>query len=351
MALVIAIVIGIPLVAAAITGALQIPRNDDWAFLRIAFHFADTGHFQLVGWNDMMLLGQIVLAYPIVKVAGHSIVLLHLFAAAIAVAGLVATYLVARRFLPERRALLVVLVAGLFPGFGLSATTFMTDAPAYAAQFACLALGFLAFGSTRRREMWLDLALFVGMVGFTIREFSIAAPLAVIVGMFFVERRESDSAWMRAAIRTAAVATIAVALFRLRHALPGDTLGGLGIHLDQREVQHFTQAFLTFAFGVLPAVVWRIGKRAEGTLVNIAAFAVVPLSLYVMARSAGDATCCTNASSSLFVGNLLTEHGAMGNETLMGTRPAMFSAPFWFLVMGWLSARRAVVGARQALFR
>ena len=51
-------------VSAALTGAVGLPRADDWAYDRAAFGLAGTGRVHLAGWGLMTLVGQLVWAAP-----------------------------------------------------------------------------------------------------------------------------------------------------------------------------------------------------------------------------------------------------------------------------------------------
>ena len=83
-----ALAVGAPLLVSWATGSLAIPHNDAWAYSRIAETFGSTGHIHLVGWNRPFLVGQVVPLGPL----GRSVTAQHVLVAALAVVGLVATY-------------------------------------------------------------------------------------------------------------------------------------------------------------------------------------------------------------------------------------------------------------------
>jgi hypothetical protein len=146
--------VAVPVAIATITGSIGIPHNDDWAFLRILFEFDETGTIELVGWNEMTLLGHLALGLPVVKVFGQNIAALSVLVALVSGAGLYMLGMLAHRFVAPFYALLVVVLVGAFPGFALVTATFMTDNTAFAAQMACLWMGLLAFESRdRERDM------------------------------------------------------------------------------------------------------------------------------------------------------------------------------------------------------
>src|SRR6266576_1401233 len=108
----------LPVVVGAIAGSLEIPRNDDWSYRRIALELARTG----------------------------------------------------------RLAVIPVLLLVVFPGYLAYATSYMSDVPAAAAEFACLALGAIALARRPVPAGWLLAAVAVGFLAFSIRDFAVAAP-------------------------------------------------------------------------------------------------------------------------------------------------------------------------------
>ncbi|HWE90967.1 MAG TPA: glycosyltransferase family 39 protein [Pseudonocardiaceae bacterium] len=175
--LVVAAVVGVlgPLAMAAWTGSLSIPHNDSWAFSKAAQTFARTGHLQLLNWNAMFLVGEFVPLGPL----GASLSAQHCYVALLALLSLAAGYDLLRSVSGPRRAALGVLALVIWPGFGLLATSMMTDLPAFAAVAIVLALGQQAL--RRRSVPLLMLVALVSLWGFTIREQTIAAPVAIFV--------------------------------------------------------------------------------------------------------------------------------------------------------------------------
>ena len=76
---------------------------------------------------------------------------------------------------------LAVLLTVLVPGFMLYTTAYMTEVPAFAMEVSSLAIGAIAIhrSSGRHRWIWLIVSLAVGCYAFAIREYAIAAPIAV----------------------------------------------------------------------------------------------------------------------------------------------------------------------------
>src|SRR3989442_7748548 len=66
-----------PLVIAVASGTMAIPRDDDWAYYRIANTLLATGHIHLIGWNDMTLIGHLLWGAPFLAVFGKSPASVH----------------------------------------------------------------------------------------------------------------------------------------------------------------------------------------------------------------------------------------------------------------------------------
>ena len=94
---------------------MGIPHNDDWAYSRIALDLAEHGELNLVGWNQMNLVGHLVWALPFVALLGASLETLHIAQAVAAALGLVAVYLLVRRFASVGFALITTAAVAAFP--------------------------------------------------------------------------------------------------------------------------------------------------------------------------------------------------------------------------------------------
>ena len=79
------------------SGAISAPRNDDFAYRRAAITLYETGRLVLTGWAVMTLVGQLVATLPFLWVSGGSAWAFAATGAIFAVAGIVASYSLARR--------------------------------------------------------------------------------------------------------------------------------------------------------------------------------------------------------------------------------------------------------------
>lgn len=327
--------VGFPLLSAVITGSIRIPHNDDWAYFRIVFHLADEGLLRLVGWNEITFVGQLLWAFPVAKFFGPSVVPIVVVNALIAALGLVLTYHLARGFLGTSYALLTALVIGVFPGFMVLVTTFMTDTAGYTAQVGCLVLGLRALDArSKDRLLWLAGCLAVGLYGFSVREFALVAPVAVLIAIFFTERRDRRVPTIAIAASGAFLGA-AAALYWWRHTFAASSPHFFGFLLGSELLVFLAQMFFTVSLGLVPAAVFLV-TNLEGRLdrmMNLGWFIPVPLMIMAL-LSAGTPTCCLDGSGSVFLGNLLTEYGVLDNQVLPGERPPAFPFPIWGLLSG-----------------
>lgn len=305
-----------PALIALATHSLGIPRNDDWAFRRVLLGLTRTGHYSLVGWGSMTLVGQVLWAAPLMVLLGNPDWAPSLAVAVLAAAGLASAYLVARGQLGRGRAVVCTLLILSFPGFALSTSSFMTDVPAFSAEMVCLLLGVMALGSSGRDQLyWLSLSMAAGVFGFSVREFDIAAPAAVLVALAWADRR-----LVRACAASGlAVAAVCAGIYVWTATLPGaqgkvlglpssatwGTLGGV----------YFTLSFMVAP--VLPGATLRL-KAWRRPAAIVAAGVALAIGALLVARH-----------HPLFIGNYLDQQGAGGNRVLSGTRPLLFPEPLW----------------------
>ena len=107
-----------------------------------------------------------------------SIIAQHLFVAALSLVALSATYAYLGSRVVPSAALLGTVLVGINPEFGLLATSFMSDIPAFAALMVCLVLTDRA--RLTQQTGYLALALVVGVWGVTIREQGLVGPAVAV---------------------------------------------------------------------------------------------------------------------------------------------------------------------------
>jgi len=333
--------VGLPLISAFASGAIDVPQADDWAYSRMALRLAETGELRLVGWGPSSVVGHVLWAQPFLAWMGPSIRTLHLAQTVAAAVGVVAGYAVARSFLPVRRALLAAALVAAAPGYGVLATSFMTDTTAYAATVLSLLLG---LWSLRRRgaASWglLALSLLVGIAAGTMREVGLVAPAGVLVGHAW--RADDGRRQERIGVMAAAMATVgAVVLFQLwRQGLQWDQrlLGGSDAVAT---TAHMIRAWCTLALVLVPALLVGRSSRRAPALVAGSVTAVAGLVVLVGDLGAG-------SRHALLAGGALDQRGSLGGSVLLGERPELFADPVWALVMGLALLGAVLLSARAA---
>lgn len=126
------------------------PLNDDWAFARGAFLFAQGEGIHYAGWASMPQLGQWLWACPFLWLLGASHFALRVSTIVLSWLGLWAFYDLLRGEGVERRpAAFATATLAFSPLFFLLQGTFLTDVPALALSLAALALYRRGFADNR----------------------------------------------------------------------------------------------------------------------------------------------------------------------------------------------------------
>lgn len=311
--------VALPIALALWSHVFDIARNDDWAYRRVLWHFVKTGRFAFVGWGTMTLVGQILWGAAFAGVLGAHAWVPGVAVACASVIGLVAAYLVARSLLPSVWAGVCVLITLAFPGFLLNTSSFMTDIPGFSADMACLALGVGALRS-RGRACWVLLvsSMAVGCFSFSIREFGLAAPVAVLVAMVGQDRRR----WRAYAATGLCMLAICGAIYLWASNVPGAEPSVVAVpdySSLRSSVEQLGGLFFTLSLvlsPLLPLVVWRLRRLSSWPGLALAVLAL-GVGVWLFGKSA------------VFLGNYLSQQGATGAAVLNGGRPDLFPEPVW----------------------
>ena len=120
----------------------EFPLIDDWAYSKGAFAFSRGEGFHYYHQPSMPLLGQWLMAYPVIRLVGESHAALRLLTVALSVVGTLAFYDLLRREvqLSPSEASFAAATLALNPLFFLMSGTFMSDAPAFSLSLLALAL-------------------------------------------------------------------------------------------------------------------------------------------------------------------------------------------------------------------
>jgi 4-amino-4-deoxy-L-arabinose transferase-like glycosyltransferase len=311
MATLVLLGVGIPLWMATVAGAIGIPASDDWVYTRGAESLFRTGSIDMPG-RTAASVSQMALVQPLLWLSGGDPWAYTAFGLIMTAIGLSATYLLARRFVGTSAAALITLLVVTFPGLSRQSTTFMTDLPAFALIALCLLLGARWLEGDEAFAMLLA-SLAVGILAVGIREFAIAAPLAVLGGSWIRSGRAKRRGLAAVSI---AFGVGVLGLLLLAASIPGRVAG-----VDPESWRLFLLGpiFATLAAVVLPAIVLATGQRME---------AIRPKHILI---GVGVVLLSTLIPWAWLPGNLWMQNGLAGNILLDGTRGDVFDPVTWFV--------------------
>jgi hypothetical protein len=330
---VVLVTVGVPLVIRFRIG--PIPENDDWSYIKSALAMHHGDGVELQGFAQMFLVGQLVAVQPFLWLFGDRIGAFDVFGAVAAIAWLWLAFVIVRRLIGSRRALLLVCVAAAWPGLGLLSTSFMTDAPFAALCWAELYLAVRAFESGRRLLLIATFALAVA--AFTFREQSIA--VVVAVAAYAVLHRSSPRRFRQLAVFGAAGTVIACAVLEhLRRNVPHadvapyglssfDLSGGVNNTVRMVFTLGLALAPLAFRFLVTGPSLRGLPRRVVVAWVGTLAVGCVLLALH---------------SHTVLVGNYVSRPGAYANA-VVATAPSVVNPVAWAVVQAVAVLSTAVV--------
>jgi 4-amino-4-deoxy-L-arabinose transferase-like glycosyltransferase len=301
--------VGIPLGLSAAAGAVGLPTIDDWVYIRGADSLFRTGTIDMPG-HTAAAVGQLLMVQPLLWLSGGDPWAFTAFGLIMTTIGIVATYLLARRFLGTGSAVAVVLFVEAFPGFAREAASYMTDVPGYALAVLCLLFGTSWFEGGRRSMLVLSLG--VGLLAVSVREFAIAAPAAVLVVSW--ARSAADRVWLAVASVGFAAAVASVLIGAA--SIPGrsdPTPPEVG------KLFRLGPVFATFAAVLLPALVLRVGRR------------MTEFSPEQVLLGAGLGCLAALVPFGVPNGMLWAPNGIAGDLILSGTRNEVIGAGAWAL--------------------
>ena len=328
--------VGLPAIVGIASGAISAPHNDDFAYRRAALMLFQHGRLEFTGWAVMTLVGQLAATMPLLWLTSGSASAFATTTALFGVVAIVASYSVARRILSPGLAGLALLLAVLVPGFLLYTTAYMTEVPAFAMEISCLAIGAVALERSPQshRWRWLAASLVVGCYAFSIREYALAAPLAVLIAAAASDRQSRRLPYI---VGLALVGVVCAAIYLWTAGLPGQGAVGLEAptpHTTRRVLDAIGVVSLTLAPAILIAAWtwvprwWRSRDKVAaiaGGLVGLGIATVVYLEQLVT-RIGGP------GGPDIFVGNVFDRYGSLGVEQLAGRRPVLFASPWWDLL-------------------
>ncbi len=314
--------VGIPLWLAAAAGAIGLPTIDDWVYMRGAATLFNTGSIDMPG-HFAASVGQLLMVQPFLRMSGGDPWAFTAFGLVMTLIGVLATYLLSRRFVGTGSAAMVVLLVEVFPGFARLSASFMTDVPGYALSVLCLLLGTLWLERGARRALLASVG--VGLLAVSIREFAIAAPAAVLV-VSWIRSRKADRAML------AWASGIFVAGLTLVVIAATSALGRVTSPAVPSQLINVGPAFVVLAAILLPAVALRSGQWLPTVSPSqIILGAVLACSAAVVPWGAHGA-------------NIWMQNGLEGYALLDGTRDPVIPPAAW-LWSGQLATFAAIVVA------
>jgi hypothetical protein len=335
--------VGVPLAMAALAGAVGIPSNDDWVYMRSAEILFRTGRIAMAG-HTAAALGQILLVQPLLWLSGGGRWAFTAFGLLMTAVALGATYVLARRYLTIPSAALVVLLLAAFPGFAREGATFMTDVPALALMLLSLVFG-VVWLDRPDHQLAIVASMATGVAAVAIREYALAAPLAVLIAGW---SRSQPERRVSLALVTAVsgVATLGALLAAV--ATPGNAVP---LTVTLADLVLLGPAFATFGVALLPAIALAIPRRLTSVRRGQVIVGIALVSLLLL-------------PSGSLVGDTWRANGLAGDSTLGGVRNAVLPYGAWLLsvqlgtfaatllavlAVGWVGATFGRAGSVQSV--
>jgi hypothetical protein len=327
------VTVALPAITGAAAGSLDIPRNDDWSYRGIALRLFTTGRLALDGAAQTAVIGQVLVTQPLLWLTGGawwSFLAVGVLASLTAV---VAGYVLLRRLLDRRDATLAIAGLVLFPGYLAYVLSYMADVPALASQFVCLLVGSVAIARQPISLRLILVALAIGCFGFSIREFALAAPAAVVAVLVILEPARPRT-WLTILV----VGFVCLGILVARALLPGQ-LGSVPWALGTIKVltAAVTSSFVLAPVAFLAALRWhRVWSRRHVSLGVV--IGVMVISLVLVA----------GLFPHVMVFGLITQWGAPHPYSMLGVRPELFPGVSWSAIGLLALIATALVGGVTA---
>lgn len=182
-----------------LAGTRRLPNDDNWAYWRIFQTFEETGRIVLIDWNDINLVGMLPLTRVWTAVVGNGPLQVHLLGSVMAFVVLLSTWSLLRS-LSSPVVLVAIASVGLFPGFVVTAGTYMADQFAVAGALAALALVVHAVRRPLGAGVVPSLVLVLGAAAGCFFAFSVRQQTAVaavgVLAVLFVARERLPRMWL-----------------------------------------------------------------------------------------------------------------------------------------------------------
>ena len=318
----------IPLVLTSAFHTFSVPQNDDWAFRLIATHFFDTGHFRYNNWEAMILYGQVAWTWLFKLIFGFHQWIFAGSVAALASFGIISAYALTRRVVTRGWSFFLVFLMTTFIGVSYNVGNYMTDLPAFSLALVCIYLGAKCSESTGKLHwVYLSLSMFTGVWSFSIRQFAIAAPLAVLLALYCVDRSKKNQ------IIGVGIFLVALCftLLEIANHTPGFVHAHFQLPTSAALIQEL-RMFETLSFMMSPAIfiaAWRIWPHRWSNAVSFGTLAGASIGIYLLLFE----------GSNFFAGDYFWQGGITSWLTLTGAWPNLFPNYLWntFIIVGIVS--------------
>jgi hypothetical protein len=307
------IAVAIPLWLAAAAGAVGIPTVDDWVYTRGADSLFRTGVVTLPG-HTTAAIGQLLLVQPLLWLSKGEPWAYPVFGLVMVGVAITFTFLLARRFLELPAATFTVGVLLAFPGLEREGASFMTDIPAFALSIMCLWLGTIWLQGQGGRAVLVG-SIGIGVLALSIREFAVAAPLAVAVTAW-IRGTPRDRIWLTGllVVLLAAIAGVLAIAGSTNRLLPGAPQDSLAL-----SVAFIGGAFATINVVLLPLIIVAARSRISSLTSRQFVTASVVGLLVVL------------SPTGVLIGNYWTVTGIGSDLLLAGYRDDVFPGRIWAL--------------------
>jgi hypothetical protein len=313
IAVLVLIGVGIPLWLAAAAGAIGIPTVDDWVYTQGADSLFRIGIVTLPG-HTTAAIGQLLLVQPLLWLSKGEPWAYTVFGLVMVGVTIVFTFLLARRFLERPAAIFTVGLLLAFPGLEREGASFMTDVPAFGLSVMCLWLGTKWLQGQGGRAVLVG-SIAIGILALSIREFAVAAPLAVAVTAWIRGTRR-DRIWLTGllVVLLAAIAGVLAIAGSANRFVPGPPRGSLAL-----SVAIIGGAFATINAVLLPLIIAAARSRIWSLTPRELVTASIVGLLVVL------------SPTGVLIGNYWTVNGIGSDLLLAGTRELVFGGRIWAL--------------------
>ena len=321
--------VAVPLALAAAFHTFSVPQNDDWAFRLIATHFFNTGHFTYNNWEAMILYGQVFWTWLFKVIFGSHQWIFAGSVAALASFGILSAYAVVRRLVTRGWAFFLIFLMSTLIGVSYNVGNYMTDLPAFSLALVTIYFGIKCSESSPKLYwVYLILSLLTGIWAFSIRQFAIAATLAVLLTLYAVDRSKKKR---MIAVGTALV-VICIALLEIANHTPGFVHAHFQLPTSAALIQEL-RMFETLSFMMSPAIfiaAWRIWPHRWSNAVSFGTLAGFAVGIYLLIFE----------GSNFFAGDYFWQGGITSWLTLTGAWPNLFPNYLWdaFICIGIVSS-------------